>query len=156
MLKGLLDRELIIEDLRSEDKPGVIREFAALLAGAGRVLDADKLAEVVLEREAQGSTGIGDGIAIPHAKSPAVREPVVVFGRSVRGVDFQTLDGRPAHLFFLLVSPTDRPGDHLKTLARISRIVRNAGLRERLLASSGRDEIQRLILDEDQKYSGNR
>ncbi len=151
-IQGLLEGDLIIEDLRATDKSGVIREFADLLVSKGRVKDADELIRVVLDREAQGSTGIGDGIAIPHAKSRAIKEAVVVFGRSRQGVDFQTLDGKPAYLFFLLVSPEDHPGEHLKTLARISRIMRNAVLRERLRACGDRAEIQRLIYDEDGKY----
>jgi nitrogen PTS system EIIA component len=152
-IHGLLEGDLIIEDLVSTDKAGVIREFAALLRSKGKVTDADELVRVVLERESQGSTGIGDGIAIPHAKSRAVSETIVLFGRSRQGVDFQTLDGKPAYLFFLLVSPEDHPGEHLKTLARISRILRNASLRDRLRASRDRAEIQRLIYDEDGKYS---
>ncbi len=151
-IQGLLEGDLIIENLAATDKAGVIREFADLLASKGRVKDADELVRVVLERESHGSTGIGDGIAIPHAKSRSIGDTVVVFGRSRRGVDFQTLDGRPAYLFFLLISPEDRPGEHLKTLARISRIMRNADLRERLRASRDRMEIRKLIYDEDGKY----
>ncbi len=151
-IQGLLEGDLIIEDLRATNKEGVIREFAELLASRGKVKDVDDLVRVVLDRESQGSTGIGDGIAIPHAKSRAVARTLVVFGRSQRGVDFQTLDGRPADLFFLLVSPEDQPGEHLKTLARISRILRNGELRERLRASRDREEIRKLIYDEDGKY----
>jgi PTS system nitrogen regulatory IIA component len=151
-IQGLLEGDLIIEDLLATDKVGVIREFADLLVSRGRVKDADELVRVVLERESQGSTGIGDGIAIPHAKSRAISEAVVVFGRSRQGVDFQTLDGKPAYLFFLLVSPEDHPGEHLKTLARISRIMRNASLRDRLRGCRDRAEIQKLIYDEDGKY----
>ncbi len=151
-IQGLLEGDLIIENLAATDKAGVIREFADLLASKGRVKDADELVRVVLERESHGSTGIGDGIAIPHAKSRSISDTVVVFGRSLRGVDFQALDGRPADLFFLLISPEDRPGEHLKTLARISRIMRNADLRARLRASRDRMEIRKLIYDEDGKY----
>ncbi len=151
-IQGLLDGNLIIEDLQATDKAGVIRELADLLANRGKVKDADELVRVVLERESHGSTGIGDGIAIPHAKSRSVAGTVVVFGRSRRGVDFQALDGRPADLFFLLVSPEDQPGEHLKTLARISRIMRNAELREKLRAGRDRTEIRKLIGDEDGKY----
>ena len=151
-IPGLLEDGLILADLLATDKAGVIREFADLLVSKGKVKDADELVRIVLERESQGSTGIGDGIAIPHAKSRAVSDPVVVFGRSRRGVDFQTLDGKPADLFFLLISPEGRPGEHLKTLARISRIMRNAGLRERLRASRDRTEIEQLLFDEDGKH----
>ncbi len=151
-IQGLLEGDLIIEDLRATNKEGVIRELTELLARRGKVKDVDDLVRVVLDRESQGSTGIGDGIAIPHAKSRAVARTLVVFGRSRRGVDFQTLDGKPADLFFLLVSPEDQPGEHLKSLARISRILRNAELRERLRASRDSEEIRKLIYDEDGKY----
>lgn len=151
-IQDILDKDLIIEDLQAVDKAGVIKEFASFLAEKGRILDRDDIVRVVMEREAQGSTGIGDGIAIPHAKSRSVNETIVAFGRSVRGVDFQSIDGRPAHLIFLLVSPEDSPGDHLKTLARISRIMRNPVLREELKRSGTRQDIEKLIHDEDSRY----
>lgn len=151
-IQGLLEGDLIIADLLATDKAGVIREFAELLVKRGKVKDADALVRIVLERESHGSTGIGDGIAIPHAKSREVGRTVVAFGRSRRGVNFQTLDGKPADLFFLLISPEDLPGEHLKTLARISRLMRNAELRERLRASRDGAEIRELIYDEDGKY----
>jgi PTS system nitrogen regulatory IIA component len=151
-IQDLLEGDLIIEDLHATDKTGVIREFASLLTRTGKVRDADQLVKVILERESQGSTGIGDGIAIPHAKSREIADSVVAFGRSKTGVDFQSLDGKPAYLFFLLVTPESRPGEHLKTLARISRLMRNTTLRDELRQCSVRQEIRKLILDEDSKY----
>jgi fructose-specific phosphotransferase system IIA component len=151
-IRDILSGDLIIEDLQATDKAGVMREFASLLSRAGKVGDADELARVLLQRESQCSTGIGDGVAIPHARSKAVTETVIAFARSESGVDFDSLDGRPAHLFFLLVTPDERPGDHLKTLARISRLFRNDILRQELLRSSARQEIQKLLIDEDSKY----
>ncbi len=151
-----MDGDLIIEEFAATDKPGVIREFANLIAEKGKVRDRDALVRVILEREAQGSTGIGDGIAIPHAKSREISDMLVAFGRSSRGIDFHSLDGGPAYLFFLLVTPEDRPGDHLKTLARISRIMRNAELRNRLKTCGSRQEILQLIADEDSKYPNGR
>jgi PTS system nitrogen regulatory IIA component len=151
-IRDILSSDLIIEELQASDKTGVIREFAALLARSGRVGDVDGLVQALLERESQCSTGIGDGIAIPHAKTRTIDGMIIAFGRSGRGVDFQSLDGKPVHLFFLLVTPEDRPGDHLKTLARISRILRSPVLRGELLRSSERQEIWKLIIDEDSKY----
>jgi PTS system nitrogen regulatory IIA component len=148
----LLQQELIIDDLRAVDKGGAISEFARLLQSAGKVQDADELVRVLMEREALGSTGIGDGIAIPHAKLPFLREMIVAFGKSDKGVDFQSVDGKPAHLFFLLVTPDDNPGEHLRTLARISRILKNRALRDQLMKASRPGEIQRLISEEDSKY----
>ena len=155
-IQDVLSTDLIIEDLQATNKAGVIREFAALLSQAGKVANADALAQVLLDRESQCSTGIGDGIAIPHARSRSVSEMVIAFGRSGQGIDFQALDGKPAHLFFVLVSPEDRPGDHLKTLARISRVLRSPVLRQELLRSTARQEIQKLLIDEDSKYPNSR
>lgn len=151
-IRDLLQQDLIIDDLKAADKGGAIAEFARLLQSAGKVQDADELVRVLMERESLGSTGIGDGIAIPHAKMPFLREMIVAFGKSSRGVDFQSVDGKPAHLFFLLVTPDDNPGEHLRTLARISRILKNRALRDRLMQASRSGEIQMLISEEDGKY----
>ncbi|MDH4163369.1 MAG: PTS sugar transporter subunit IIA [Nitrospirota bacterium] len=155
-IRDLLDDELIIAELKAGDKAGVIAEFAELLAAKGKVRDRDELVRVIGEREAQGSTGIGEGIAIPHAKSSSISEMVVAFGRSSTGVDFHSLDGKPAYLFFVLVSPEDRPAEHLKTLARISRVMRNPALRDELRKSSAGTDMRQLILDEDSKYPNSR
>jgi PTS system nitrogen regulatory IIA component len=130
----------------------VIREFAGILQATGRVTDAEALVRVLLERESLGSTGIGDGVAIPHGKLSFISNMVVAFGRSSRGVDFQSLDAKPVYLFFLLVTPDNKPGDHLKALARISRILKNPVLRENLKRTSDRQELKRLIYEEDSKY----
>ena len=130
----------------------MIREFAAHVCAAGKVRDADELARVLLERESMGSTGIGDGVAIPHGKLRTLGEVIVAFGRSHRGVDYQSLDDKSAYLFFLLVSPENSPGEHLKMLARISRILKNPALREKLRAEPDGRELHRLILEEDSKY----
>lgn len=151
-IRELLQKDLIIEELAAADKNGVIAEFARLLQTAGKVRDADDLVRVLSERETLGSTGIGEGIAIPHAKLPLLREMIVAFGRSSRGVDFHSVDGKPAHLFFLLVTPDDNPGEHLRTLARISRILKNRALREQLMRAPRCGEIQRLIAEEDAQY----
>lgn len=151
-ISELLQRPLIITDLAARDKKGVIDEFSALLCSVGKVQDAGELARVLLERESLGSTAIGEGIAIPHAKLPFLREMVVAFGRSRTGIDFQAVDGRPVHLFFLLVTPDDNPGEHLRVLARISRILKNRGLRDELQNAAGPDDIHRLVAGEDGKY----
>ena len=151
-IKDLLQDDLVLEELKATDKMGVIREFAAHLKLAGKVADPEELVRVLVERESLGSTGIGDGIAIPHGKMGVARGMVVAFGRSKTGVDFQSLDNKPAYLFFLLVTPVDRPGDHLKTLARISRILKNPVLRDNLRNAAHRQELQRLICEEDSKY----
>ena len=151
-IRDLLQDNLIIEELESVDKQGVLREFARMLKSMNKVDSEEDLLRVLLEREALGSTGIGDGVAIPHGKLPMNSEMIVAFGRSSKGVDFQAMDSKPVHLFFLLVTPEDRPGDHLKALARISRILKNPALRDSLRTASGRQELQRLIFQEDSKY----
>ena len=148
----LLRGDLILPDIQAIDKVGVIREFAAQVCGVGKVRDADKLMRVILERESMGSTGIGDGVAIPHGKLDGMSDVVVAFGRSHCGVDYQSLDDKPAYLFFLLVTPEDSPGEHLKMLARISRILKNPALREKLRTASDGRELHHLILEEDSKY----
>jgi PTS system nitrogen regulatory IIA component len=146
----LLDGELIIEDLKATEKTGVIREFVSLLAGRGLVRDEEGLVDIVLQREST-TTGIGDGIAIPHGRLPGISGAIVAFGRSLGGVDFQSIDGKPAHLFFFFVTPEDRPEEHLAVLRRLARITRNPVLRERLLRSTDRLEMQKLVLDEDER-----
>ncbi|HXY55122.1 MAG TPA: fructose PTS transporter subunit IIA [Nitrospirota bacterium] len=152
-IRDLLEDDLVLEEIKATDKLGVIREFAEVLQAAGRIKDAEALVRVLLERESLGSTGIGDGVAIPHGKLSFISDMIVAFGRSSRGVDFQSLDAKPAYLFFLLVAPDDKPGDHLiKTLARISRILKNPALRENLTRTADRQEIKRLLYEEDSKY----
>jgi PTS system nitrogen regulatory IIA component len=151
-MKDLLQNGLVIDDIKATDKNGVIREFAGILKAAGKVREEDEIVRVLAEREGLGSTGIGDGVAIPHGKVPGLREIVVAFGRSRSGVDFQSLDGKPVTLFFLLLAPDGKPGDHLKVLARISRILKNPVLRERLRTALRDEEIRKIILDEDNKY----
>ena len=151
-IRDLLQENLIIEELEADDKLGVLREFARLLESMNRVDNEEELLHVLLERESLGSTGIGDGVAIPHGKMPMSSGMIVAFGRSTKGVDFQAIDSKPVHLFFLLVTREDRSGDHLKALARISRILKNPALRECLLTAPTRQEIQRLISQEDSKY----
>lgn len=149
-IRDLLDGDLIIEDMKATDKAGVIREFASLLRREGRVRDAEELFDVIMKREAT-STGIGDGVAIPHGRMKDLSAVIVAFGRSRRGVDFQSLDDKPVHLFFLFVTPEGRPEVHLAVLRRLARITRNPMLRERLLHSTDRQEMQKLILDEDRR-----
>jgi PTS system nitrogen regulatory IIA component len=151
-IRDLLKDDLIIEEIAATDKIGVIREFSRLLKSAGRIENEDELVRVLLERESLGSTGIGDGVAIPHAKLHFLSEMIVAFGKSSRGVDFQSIDQKPAYLFFLLLTPDDRPGEHLKALARISRILKNPVLRQNLKRPSPGKQLQILILEEDGKY----
>lgn len=136
---------LIIDELAGSSKLEVLREFSGLLRERGKVPDKEGLTRVLVARESLGSTGIGDGVAIPHGKLKGLSELVLAFGRSTRGVDFDSLDGEPAHLFFLLIAPEDAPGDHLKALAKISRLMKSRDLRDSLMEARGPSEIRRIL-----------
>lgn len=149
-----LREDLILGNLASTDKAGVLAELSASIArGAGaQVLSAQKLTETLLEREKLGSTGIGEGIAIPHGKLPGVPGLLAAFGRSLKGVDFAAIDGKPTHLFFVLFAPENSAGIHLKALARISRLFKGAPFRKAIMEAKDAAEIFKLISEEDAKY----
>jgi len=140
-------------DLTAADKEGVIRELVHFLVKASEIKPADeeKLVPILLAREALGSTGIGQGVGIPHGKSNAVRELVGAFGLSRRGVNFDSLDGEPVHIFFLLVAPEDSAGPHLKALAKISRLLKDRFFRESLKEAKDEKQVLRILQQEDQK-----
>jgi PTS system nitrogen regulatory IIA component len=150
-ITDILSPEMVLPELKGMSKPEVLRELAGYLAGKYG-LDAETLAAVLAERERLGSTAIGDGIAIPHGKIAGVDRIIGVFGRHRRGVDFDSLDGRPTHLFFLLVAPEDSASLHLKALARVSRLMKDPAFRERLLNAPDAAEIFRLIKEEDARH----
>jgi fructose-specific phosphotransferase system IIA component len=122
-----ISREAIRANLRSEDKEGVIREMTQALLDAGRIAanEHESIVKAILKREELGSTGIGRGVAVPHTKHPSVDRLVGTVAVSASGVDFHSLDGEKVELLFLLVSPPDRPGDHLRALENISRQLRD-------------------------------
>ena len=142
---------LIAPSLTGSTKTAVLRELAEHLARQHPTIDADRLVEVLWERERLGSTAIGDGIAIPHGKLLGLQGVIGAFGRHVAGVDFDSLDGSPTHLFFLLVAPEDSVGQHLKALARVSRLLKDRPFRDKLIAATDRTELFRLIREEDEK-----
>jgi PTS system nitrogen regulatory IIA component len=147
-----LKPEDVISELAAVTKIEVIEELTAVLAGHHEGIDRKQLLEKILEREKLGSTGIGGGIAIPHAKLKAVENIMVVFGRSGRGVNFNALDGKPVHIFFLLVARDENFGAHLKLLARISRILKNPSFRKRLLEAGDAESIYQIIREQDERF----
>ncbi len=151
-LTDLLDQELILTELDGQNKRDVLNEFAALLYEHKKIRDQNEFLEVILAREALGSTGIGEGIAIPHGKLKSLNHLVLCFGISRKGIDFDAMDGQPVHIFFVLIAPEDSPGDHLKALARISRVLKNSSFRERLIKSRTQEEIYSQIQEEDSQY----
>jgi PTS system nitrogen regulatory IIA component len=144
--------ELIIPELTGRTKPQVLTELARHLARTQPGLDADKLAQVLMEREQLASTAIGEDIAIPHGKLDTLQRMLGCVGRSTRGVDFDSLDGKPTHLFFVLVAPENSTGQHLKALARISRVFKDGEFRQRLLRAPTQAEIFRVLVEEDAKH----
>lgn len=148
----ILSPDLIIEQLHGSSKSEILGELADCLCAVHSEIPSDKLLGVLAERERMGSTAIGDGIAIPHGKIRGVDGIVGVFGRSRSGVDFESLDGKPTYLFFLLVAPEESASLHLKALARVSRLFKDAGFRERLINAGDKEELFRLIKEEDSRY----
>ncbi len=144
-ITDILSPEMVLPELKGNTKADVLHELANFLAGRHREIEASTLAGVLAERERLGSTAIGDGIAIPHGKLAGVNNIIGVFGRHRRGVDFDSLDGGPTFLFFLLVAPEDSASLHLKALARVSRLMKDPGFRERLTGAPDAAEIFRLI-----------
>src|ERR1700693_1212948 len=148
----ILTPDLVVPNLKGASKPDILRELAGCLAAKFTGIEVNGLAAVRAERERLGSTAIGDGIAIPHGKIRGATKIVGAFGRHIAGVDFESLDGGPTHLFFVLIAPEDSTSLHLKALARVSRLLRDAAFRQRLLAAPDADAIYRLIVEEDGRY----
>lgn len=152
-ITDFLREKAISVDLQAKDKEGVIREMVQLLVKAGEIKPADeeRIVPVLLAREALGSTGIGQGVGIPHGKSNVVRQLVGAFGVSRRGVNFDSLDGEMAQIFFLLLAPEDSAGPHLKALARISRLLKDRYFRDSLKEAKDEKQVVKIIQQEDQK-----
>ena len=145
----LLKKDTMILNLASTSKEAVIDELVSKLDVANRLVDAKAFKEAILTREAQSTTGIGEGVAIPHAKTNAVRTPALAFGRSQAGVDFEALDGQPSHLFFMIAASEGANNTHLETLSRLSMLLMDAAFREQLLKAQSEDEILALIDSQD-------
>lgn len=151
-LLDILSVSSTIVGLQGETKDEIIEELVDSLAAGAAITDRDKVLEAVLEREKIMSTGIGDGIAIPHGKSDAVAELAAALGIHKRGVDFEALDGEPAYVFFLLVSPANVSGPHIKALARISRMLKNDTFKKKLVEAESADQIHEVITEEEKSH----
>jgi PTS system nitrogen regulatory IIA component len=152
-IMDFLSKKAILTDIKSAKKGEVIKELVDALISAGEIEKRyrNKLIEALTTRESLGSTAIGQGIAIPHAKSDCVDKLIAAFGISKKGVDFDSLDGEPAYIFFLLVAPQDSAGPHLKALARISRLLKDKYFRDSLRACTDDKSIVKIIAGEDEK-----
>jgi PTS system nitrogen regulatory IIA component len=146
-----LSREAVLIDLKAKDKKGILNELVTPVAKIAEVNPND-LVRVLLERERLGSTGIGGGIGIPHGKLKDLQSLVLGFGLSRLGVDFDSMDGKPTYIFFLLLTPENSAGLHLKLLARISRLLKKDPFKEKLLAASNPDMVISAIEEEDEDF----
>lgn len=149
-ISDILSKDLVIPDLRETDKQSVLHELVRHLSHKIAGIDTSELLGVLLEREQLGSTGIGDGIAIPHGKLKDLKQLIAVFGKSAGGVSFDAMDGRPVHLFFLLVAPENSAGVHLKALARLSRLLKRNGFRQKLMSVADAEQLYQVIVEEDE------
>ncbi len=151
-ITDFLTPEMIEPSLKGQTKAEVLAELAAMPNQAASGNSRRRNGRGAGGARAAGSTAIGDGIAIPHGKLPKVTKILGTFGRHVQGVDFESLDGNPTHLFFMLVAPEDSTSLHLKALARVSRLLRDGNFREKLLNAPDANELFRLIREEDSKF----
>jgi len=146
-----LKSESVIADLTATTKADVLKELSLSLAKSNPTVPATRLAAVLEEREKLGSTGIGEGVAIPHGKLAGLPTLSASFGLSKKGVDFEAIDGKRTYLFFALVAPENSAGLHLKALARISRLFKSSAFREAILSANTSADIYALIAQEDLK-----
>ena len=150
-LSDILRPECIISDLRAHDKKGALEELSGVITDQEPSLNKGYLLQVLLERERLGSTGIGEGIALPHGKVNRLNRLLVSFGRSLEGLNFDSIDDQPAYLFFLLVAPENSAGAHLQALAKISRFLKDSSFRQRLMDAKSTAEIYRIIIEKDEE-----
>lgn len=148
----LIKRDMVVPALNATDKRGLLEELAAYMSSHHARIDRAMLAKVLIEREQLASTAIGEGVAIPHGKLGAVGEIVACLGRAPTGVEFDSMDGQPTYLFFVLVAPESSTGAHLKALARISRVFKDPEFRKRLLAAPDAESMYQVVSEEDAKY----
>lgn len=151
-ISEFLDKNSISLDLKATTKKEVIEELVDLLVQANRIPNSSKeeVKRALMEREELGTTGIGKGVAIPHARTRTISRIVAAFGRSKNGVDFEAVDGNPVNLFFLIVSPEDAAGHHTNALARISRLLRDEFFRKALMNATSPEEVMEIIKGEEE------
>lgn len=151
-LEDLLSKNDVMPETTAADKRGLLDEMVSHVFASANARERDEALRMLLEREKLGSTGIGYGIAIPHCKLKGTNRLTVAFARSKKGVDFNALDSMPVHLFFLIIAPENAASAHLKVLSSISKILRDAGFRKKLLKADSADEIYDTIVTADRGY----
>ena len=148
-LIDLIKPEIIRIPLKAKSKEGVIRELLELLKDTGQLKDFDSAYDALLAREAKGSTGLEDGIAVPHAKTDTVPSITLAIGIAPEGIDFQALDGKPSTLFFLMLAPPDQSGPHIEALSEIARLTQSKTFCRMLLRAENPEEVAELLTEED-------
>ena len=148
----ILKKESVIADLVGKNKLEVIQEMTSCLKQNNIIKDDQALFTTLMEREKLGSTGIGENVAIPHGKSDELTQIITVFARSLGGVDFESLDQKPVYFVCMVIAPAHSTGQHLKALARISRLFKNQALREGILKAEDSNAIYSILLEEDSKF----
>ena len=150
-LLDVINKETILIDLKAKDKIGILNELVAPVARLTGI-EQSVIARVLMDREQLGSTGIGGGIGIPHGKLKGLEKSILGFGLSRQGVDFESMDGLPTHLFFLLITPEHATNLHLKLLARLSRMLKKESLKEMMMNATSADEIIAIISEDDDDF----
>ena len=143
-------RDFIVGELRSTEKEDVLTELSSVFPCENFHCNVEAMVKVLMEREKLGSTGVGESIAIPHGKIQGLDDLHISFGRSRKGVAFDALDGKPVHLFFLLMAPDHSAGQHLKALAKISRMLKDTDFRKKLMNAKTRDDLYNVIREKDE------
>jgi nitrogen PTS system EIIA component len=147
-----LNEEWVIPNLQGTDKPSILKELSSLLVKPCQVTSVEELLQVLLDREKLGSTGIGEGIAIPHGRLKKLKNFFISFGRSLKGVDFDSIDRKPSQLFFLVMAPENSAVDNLKLLSRIVTLLKEPSFKKRLMEAPSQKELFQIIAEEDEKY----
>lgn len=150
-ISDFLDPKTVVSDLKATNKKEVLEELCRPLVALHPTLDRDKMVGILLDRERLGSTGVGEGVAIPHGKMGDLEGLIAGFGRSADGVEFEAVDNRPVRLFFLLFAPENSAGVHLKALAKISRLLKRPLVREELLEARSQEEIYGILTQDDEE-----
>lgn len=148
-LNQIIKREFINDHLSASNKDEALEEMINTVIAGGLKLDTSSILDILKQRESLGSTGIGDGVAIPHGKTSNLHDIVMAFGRSEDGIAYDSLDGKPVHLFFMVLAPENSAGQHLKILAKISKMLKDEFFRKKLLEANSKNDLYRIIIEQE-------